>query len=89
MAQVMDKLQPWLAAIEQRPQAAVRWQQDLRDKAAARFTALGFPTVRDEEWRFTNVAPIAATEFRPSVPVNLGVADLAALPYSSAPFFGS
>ena len=32
-------------------------------RAPARFAALGFPTVRDEEWRFTNVAPIAAAEF--------------------------
>jgi Fe-S cluster assembly protein SufD len=86
MAQVMDKRQPWAAAVEQRPQAAVRWQQDLRDRAAARFTALGFPTVRDEEWRFTNVAPIAATEFRPATPVMLSAADLAALPYTSAAF---
>ena len=86
MAQVMDKRQPWAAAVEQRPQAAARWQQDLRDKAAARFAALGFPTVRDEEWRFTNVAPIAATEFGPASPVALSAADLEALPYSSAPF---
>ena len=86
MAQVMDKLQPWLAAVDQRPQGAVRWQQDLRDKAAARFTALGFPTVRDEEWRFTNVASIAATEFQPASAVALSAADLESLPYSSAAF---
>ena len=30
-------------------------------RGAARFAALGFPTVRQEEWRFTNVAPIAET----------------------------
>ena len=28
-----------------------------------RFTALGLPTTRDEEYRFTNVGPITATEF--------------------------
>lgn len=66
MTQVAEKLQPWLAAIEQRPQGAPRWLQDLRDRAATRFTALGFPTVREEEWRFTNVAPIAAAEFKPT-----------------------
>ena len=64
MAQVAEKLQPWLAALETRPQGGPRWLQDLRDRAARRsFAALGFPTVRDEEWRFTNVAPIASTEF--------------------------
>lgn len=66
MTQVVEKLQPWLAAIEQRPHAGPRWLQDLRSRAAARFSALGFPTVRDEEWRFTNVAPIASAEFRPT-----------------------
>ncbi len=63
MTQVAEKLQPWRTALEQRPHGGARWLQDLRDRAAARFTALGFPTVRDEEWRFTNVAPIAAGEF--------------------------
>ncbi len=66
MAQVAEKVQPWAAALEQRPHGAPRWLQDLRDRAAARFSALGFPTVREEEWRFTSVAPIAAAEFRPT-----------------------
>jgi Fe-S cluster assembly protein SufD len=66
MTQVAEMLQPWMAALEQRPQGGPRWLQDLRDRAAARFAALGFPTVRDEDWRFTNVAPIAAAEFKPT-----------------------
>ncbi len=80
ITQVADKLQPWL---DQRPQAGPRWLQDLRDRAATRFAALGFPTVRDEDWRFTNVAPIAAIDFEPAphAPVSLAVID--ALPYAS------
>ena len=35
----------------------------LRRQAIERFAELGFPTVKMEEWRFTNVAPIARTEF--------------------------
>ena len=62
----MEKLQPWLAALEARPQGGPRWLQDLRDRGAARFSALGFPTVRDEEWRFTNISPIANSEFAPA-----------------------
>jgi len=34
-----------------------------RDEAFSRFVALGFPTLRDEEWRFTSVAPIAGGSF--------------------------
>jgi Fe-S cluster assembly protein SufD len=35
-----------------------------RQRAFDRFLAQGFPTPRDEEWKFTSVAPIAATTFR-------------------------
>ena len=38
-----------------------------REDAWRRFLALGFPTTREEEWRFTNVAPIAEGGFSPSV----------------------
>ena len=39
------------------------WLKKLRDEAFARFCETGFPTTHDEDWRFTNVAPIARTEF--------------------------
>jgi Fe-S cluster assembly protein SufD len=35
----------------------------LRRAAIERFGVLGFPTIRQEQWRFTNVAPIARTSF--------------------------
>jgi Fe-S cluster assembly protein SufD len=35
----------------------------LRQAAIERFATLGFPSLRQEEWRFTNVAPIARTAF--------------------------
>ncbi len=34
-----------------------------REAAFKRFSDRGFPTTRDEEWKFTSVAPIAATKF--------------------------
>ncbi len=36
---------------------------ELRERAAARFRELGFPNLRQEEWRFTNVAPVSRTRF--------------------------
>lgn len=42
------------------------WFQPVRRAALARFADLGFPTTRDEDWRFTNVAPIARTAFAPA-----------------------
>jgi Fe-S cluster assembly protein SufD len=38
---------------------APAWLKQRREKAADRFAAIGYPTTRNEDWRFTNVAPIA------------------------------
>lgn len=40
------------------------WLQQLRDNAAAVVRELGMPTTRDENWRFTNLAPLAAVPFQ-------------------------
>ena len=40
------------------------WLEPIRRAAAARFAAVGFPTSRDEEWRFTPVGPIAQRTWR-------------------------
>ena len=40
------------------------WLRDLRRRSLERFAELGFPTIRDEDWRYTNVAPIARTTFQ-------------------------
>ena len=39
------------------------WLASIRESAFQRFLALGFPTTRLEDWKYTNVAPIAATPF--------------------------
>jgi Fe-S cluster assembly protein SufD len=41
------------------------WLFPIRKAGIARFAELGFPTVRHEDWRFTNVAPIARLPFAP------------------------
>ncbi len=42
----------------------LEWVRSLRRAAIARFAELGFPTTRQEEWRFTNLAPLVAIPFR-------------------------
>ena len=39
------------------------WLTSLRDKGLERFAELGFPTQQNEDWRFTNITPIARTDF--------------------------
>jgi Fe-S cluster assembly protein SufD len=50
------------AAADRRP-AGPEWLEARRRAAIRRFAEVGFPTTRDEEYRFTNVSPIAATAF--------------------------
>jgi Fe-S cluster assembly protein SufD len=40
------------------------WAQSLKSAARARFAEVGFPTRRDEEWKYTSVAPIVETPFK-------------------------
>ena len=57
------------------------WLRELREKSFARFCQAGFPTTRDEDWRFTNVAEIARTPFQlpvgPAQDDGISAADLA------------
>ena len=39
------------------------WLSLMRRESFERFLDRGFPTTSDEDWRFTSVAPLAATEF--------------------------
>ena len=56
------------------------WLCELRNAGIARFAKLGFPTTRDENWRFTDVSPIRQTTFTPATP---GACDVAGLLQSS------
>src|SRR5580698_6410251 len=51
------------------------WLFPLRKAAMTRFAELGFPTVDDEDWRFTNVAPIARLPFQPVAEYSPGKLD--------------
>jgi Fe-S cluster assembly protein SufD len=64
-----NPLQTYLAAFE-RLKAGARgcgrnWLCDLRKEGFARFAELGFPTTRDEEWKYTDVSPVARLAFQP------------------------
>ena len=47
---------------------APSWLQALRKGGVSHFAELGFPTTRHEEWRFTNVSPIARMPFKLAEP---------------------
>ena len=79
MAQSLDQyLAEYENARRTRSIAQPAWLVRARSDALNRFRALGFPTTRDEEWRFTNVAPIADRAFTLGAePVDPGRVDVA------------
>lgn len=62
------------------------WLPPMRQSAIAAFAEMGFPTLRDEDWRFTNVAPIASLPFQPAPAVTANGTESKTL--SAAPFAG-
>lgn len=74
MTQVLEEKKVHLANFSRLQKAAAgvpAWLGELRKDGIDRFEVLGFPTTKDEQWRFTDVRPIARTTF------SLGQADLA------------
>jgi Fe-S cluster assembly protein SufD len=72
MTAVSEQIGTWLEAFS--AQAASPFQA-LRQVGFAKFAESGFPTTHDEEWRFTNVAPIARGKFAAAVPAASGDVD--------------
>jgi Fe-S cluster assembly protein SufD len=70
MATAVTARDRYLAAFEALERPGVlgspSWLVSLRRSAMARFAERGFPTTRDEDWRYTNLAALAATPFRPA-----------------------
>ncbi len=63
----MRQSNPYLAKFEEMfeqegPNRQPSWLYPLRKSGITHFAELGFPTVQEEDWRFTNVAPIAKLE---------------------------
>lgn len=64
---IAERLKNYLEAygelLAQREEREPVWLRQLRGEAWAEFHAKGFPTTRDEDWRFTSVAALARTPF--------------------------
>jgi Fe-S cluster assembly protein SufD len=66
--QQLEKLDSYRESFQELEQRSAngtpRWLHRLREDAFSRFEEAGFPTIRMEDWRFTNVSAIAQTPFR-------------------------
>ena len=59
--------------------AQPKWLQPVRKAGLASFADQGFPTLADEDWRFTNVTPIAKLNFHLAAPVAVNGAEATVL----------
>ncbi len=57
------------------PGQSLPWLQQLRREALEQFSAQGFPSPREEEWRYTNVSAIEKKLFTPSLTLTAGYID--------------
>ncbi len=64
------------------------WLERLRESAMDRFAEVGFPSVQNEEWKYTNVAPIERAGFSPAArdetEVTIDASKLTSLTYPEA-----
>jgi Fe-S cluster assembly protein SufD len=72
MSQVLQSDNVFVASFERlEPQwqaGGPPWLHRLRRTAVAHFAEAGFPTTRQEEWRFTDVSSLVKTPFEPAPP---------------------
>jgi hypothetical protein len=66
-----------------------KWLLPIRKAGLARFGELGLPTLHDEDWRFTNIAPIAKLPFKPAFVPTDGVSADALKDFAFAKLPGS
>ncbi len=67
---------PYLDAFHARAVAAEpSWLAGRREAALSRFAALGFPSRREEAWRFTDLRPLAQHPFPPASAAGLAAPD--------------
>jgi len=62
-----ESKEPYLAAFKRMVAAGAfsgpAWLEQLRQAGIASFDDLGFPTLKNEDWKYTNVEPIAAQSY--------------------------
>lgn len=70
-------LESLLAGQPQLPASTLAWLNKLRAEAVDRVGVLTVPTLRDEEWRFTDISPLTKLSFHPvSAATSLQAADI-------------
>jgi Fe-S cluster assembly protein SufD len=70
--------------LQERTSRQPAWLRSLREGAFAQFAETGFPTTKNEDWRFTNVSAISQTPFRAAPDAGESVSSAVLRPLLSA-----
>lgn len=77
MAEIIEQQNAWLSDLARLEKTwagkGIPWLGVIRKEAAGILAGAGFPTMRDEEWRHTNIAPIVGGSFKPARPGTNGI----------------
>jgi len=65
LAEAKNKYQSAFRALQQQNPTA-KWVELLRESAMDRFELLGIPSVKEEDWKYTNLASLAKANFQPT-----------------------
>ena len=68
-----------------RADSGPEWLKTVRRSAMDRFSTLGFPSMKNEDWHYTSVAPIASRVFTQTGTGSAGGADVSSYLYGSGP----
>jgi Fe-S cluster assembly protein SufD len=60
----------FLEVIEKVSGTEPAWLREIRQESFTQFERAGFPTVKQEDWKYTNVSNLAKTNFRPVIAAN-------------------
>ena len=71
----------WEATVSRREPDSIR---ALRSAAWQRFCEVGFPSIKQEEWRFTNLAPVVKVQFTPAGPSEISRIEPELVPFRLA-----
>lgn len=67
---------PTYAALRKALPQEPGWLSELREEAFENFRALGLPTVKHEEWRWTSLKSVAGTQWSPAAPARVSESEL-------------
>lgn len=64
---------------ERRGREVPPWVRPIREAAISRFAEIGFPSAREEDWKYTNVARLMSVPFRSALEPEDGAVDVRSL----------